>query len=368
MSPLLSVIIPVCNGSHFIRKTVKRLLQQDYSNFELIIVENGSHDNTFDICNKLKQSDRRCVVYQNIEKSILLARKTGIENAHGDYITFCDADDYYFDLHAFSNMVKEIENTRADIVQFGYFVNRYGFKQRISKIKKTFILSRQELMEEEIGGVMGGYNQNINTNVWSKIYRSDVLKKVLPELNVALTYAEDMYLNCCAFFCEKTRKIALVPDCYYVYNSGIGITGDGIVSGEKTFFAYTIVKPKALELASKNGAGNRGVYLCHRESLRYLDVLIQAYIERGDSEKFICEKISQYWTYNFIKMGRDYFIDYATKSELDEEMYIFATENDPHRYYDYCISRMGNINKRRFFQKVKSIVKMIRIGQMKKKR
>lgn len=129
MASKLSIVIPVHNGAKQIRKTALGILKQNYRNLELILVENGSLDNTWEVCKSIAENDHRCIAIQSDIKGTLIARKIGIEHASGDYITFSDADDGYKSLESLGNMVHAIEETHSDIVQFGNIVNSFGRKE-----------------------------------------------------------------------------------------------------------------------------------------------------------------------------------------------------------------------------------------------
>ena len=357
MPPKLTVIIPAHNCAKKIKRSTNSVLQQSYENIELVVVENGSQDDTFEVCCKIAAGNSRCVVLQSNVKSTLIARKTGVDYATGEYITFCDADDYYKDLDSLKRLMKAVLESKADIVQFGNIVNRFGKKTESLRVKEKLVIDRKRLLEEEIAGAMGAWNQKINLSVWSKIYRADVLKSVSSELNIPLINAEDLYLNVCAYYSEETQHIAFFPLCEYVYNTGVGVSGESVKSAEKMFREYQWFKSKAIELAQIHGVRGAPVYLCHRETLRYLDNLIKMYIIRGDSKNVVCNKILEYWDFTSVQLARSYFREYMINNELDEEMRAFAELDDAVEYYDYCLSRMPNIKSDRAKYKMKHIVK-----------
>ena len=180
---------------------------------------------------------------------------------------------------------------------------------------------------------------------------------ILPELVFPLVNAEDIYLNCCAFFSEQTNTVAYVPFCEYVYNSGIGVSGDGIKAAENLLYEYQFFKKKALDLAKVHGAGERPIYLCNRETLRFLDCLINEYILRGDDKERVCERILGWWSYEFIQAAKVYFKDYMKTQKLDQEMMTFSIENNPECYYEYCLGRMGNLKTERLKYNIKRFIK-----------
>lgn len=86
----VSVIIPVHNGERYVQKTVQRILDQDYKEIEIILVENNSTDNSLAMCRQLEKENPRVVALTTTEKGTSLARKRGVEWATGKYILFCD--------------------------------------------------------------------------------------------------------------------------------------------------------------------------------------------------------------------------------------------------------------------------------------
>ena len=89
----VSVIIPAHNAESYISRSVCSVLEQSYSDFEVIIVENGSTDRTMEICKQLSEKDRRIRVCQS-EKGVSNARNKGLDLACGEWIFFLDADDW----------------------------------------------------------------------------------------------------------------------------------------------------------------------------------------------------------------------------------------------------------------------------------
>ena len=127
----LSVIIPIHNGEKYIRNTIKRIQKQNYCNYELILVENGSSDNSWEILKEIRKQNPNIIIFKNNEKGTSLARKKGIALATGKYIIFSDQDDQYLNPNCFTRMVDAIEKEGSDICQFGYYSKMCGIKRLI---------------------------------------------------------------------------------------------------------------------------------------------------------------------------------------------------------------------------------------------
>lgn len=93
MSEIISIIVPVYNGEKYLRETVQRILESEYQEIEVILIDDGSTDNSLKICNDLGESDSRVSVYHQENQGIVAARNEGLMQAKGKYICFCDQDD-----------------------------------------------------------------------------------------------------------------------------------------------------------------------------------------------------------------------------------------------------------------------------------
>lgn len=111
----ISVIVPVYKVEKYIRRCIESIINQDYSNFELILVNDGSPDNSAEICEKYSKKYSNIVLLHQKNQGQSSARNTGIENAQGEYILFLDSDDY-IEQGMFKHLVYLAEKHKADIV------------------------------------------------------------------------------------------------------------------------------------------------------------------------------------------------------------------------------------------------------------
>ena len=116
MDKLISVIIPVHNSADTIDRCVESVVNQTYSNLEIILVENGSQDNTLELCNKWADKDSRVKVLVS-EKGVSKARNLGLDMMKGEYFAFVDSDDY-IDVTTYEKCLNSIIAEEADIVFF----------------------------------------------------------------------------------------------------------------------------------------------------------------------------------------------------------------------------------------------------------
>lgn len=164
----VSVIVPVYNGEKYIKRCIHSLLRQDYSNFEVIIVNDGSKDCTKQICTNIEQSNS-CVKLVSIENcGVSAARNIGVQNSRGDYISFVDSDDYV-DSKYISTLVKNLERKNADIsvCNYYYVVNDVPHPIMFPKIY-CGLIGQERFFAGLIDDCYRGF-------LWNKMFRRELL-------------------------------------------------------------------------------------------------------------------------------------------------------------------------------------------------
>lgn len=91
---MISIIVPVYNAQKYIKRCVESIVNQSYQKWELILIDDGSKDDSSLICDEFKQTDSRIHVIHTVNQGASAARNRGLDEAAGDYITFVDADDW----------------------------------------------------------------------------------------------------------------------------------------------------------------------------------------------------------------------------------------------------------------------------------
>lgn len=115
----ISIIVPVYNVQEYISQCLESLIHQTYHNTEIILINDGSKDNTSSILQDYSIKDNRIIVINQENQGVSASRNEGLKRASGDYIMFCDSDDWY-ELNACEIALKTIIENNADIVMFGY--------------------------------------------------------------------------------------------------------------------------------------------------------------------------------------------------------------------------------------------------------
>lgn len=212
----ITIGIPVYNEEKYIQKTVESILNQTYSDLEILIVNDGSTDNTFKVLKKLILQDPRIIVITQENKGISKTRNVILENASGDYITFIDADDEV-DNDLIENYLKIVREFSPDIICTNYFEYQFGNKEsRIIKNNLPYnkILKKNEIIEffikpyfqKEIG---------IISSVCTKAYSKEFLLKNNLFFEEDLKRGEDYWFNFYAF--QKAETVYAIDKAFYHY-------------------------------------------------------------------------------------------------------------------------------------------------------
>lgn len=129
---MISVIVPIYNAEKYLNKCLTSIVNQTYCDLEIILVNDGSTDESFAICEKYKQADDRIVIINKHNEGLVRARKDGIRMAKGEYITFVDADDW-IDITTYEKVYTE----KADIISYGLMEEYENYsKRKTNKIEQ----------------------------------------------------------------------------------------------------------------------------------------------------------------------------------------------------------------------------------------
>ena len=215
----ISIIVPVYNVENYVSDCITSLLKQTYENTEIILVDDGSLDNSGKICDEYAKKDARIKVIHQKNAGVSAARNRGIEAATGDYIGFVDSDDYVSE-EMYEYLLSVCLNNNVDIAQCDrvYTEKLYTEREKIENTsEKVYIINRQKALHELL------CSQSVRSSLWSKLYKKKLFDGV--RLDPRLVAGEDGIAN--YQLISKTDKIAVSEKtCYYYYRrSGSCTTG-----------------------------------------------------------------------------------------------------------------------------------------------
>ncbi len=199
--PIVSVIIPVYNGEKYIEKCLEMMARQTYANLEVILVNDGSTDNSAEL---LEKSPYKVITHDK-NKGLSQARNTGIDAAKGKYLHFLDVDDAINDNY-YSNMVCALVETDADIALGGMVNERNKSKTQKFKKKSVYVSTKDKMQVSYVG--KWGF-------VWRYVFKLDFIKKNNLRFEVG-RFIEDLIFSVPAVY--FANKIVTVPNTEYYYS------------------------------------------------------------------------------------------------------------------------------------------------------
>lgn len=173
----ISVIVPVYNVERYLNRCVKSIVSQTYNNLEIILVDDGSTDNSGKLCEDFK--DARIKVIHKENEGLGKARNTGIKHATGKYIMFVDSDDY-IDNTMVANLYKSLREHRADTCIGGF---KRVFANKIEEYKNKYsnqTFYGKEILTEVLPKMFGKNSKNddhIEMSAWKVLFDSQIIKK-----------------------------------------------------------------------------------------------------------------------------------------------------------------------------------------------
>ena len=212
----VSVVVPVYNLEDYIEKCIQSILDQTYKNYELILVDDGSADHSYDICKKYSESYDNVFVYSQENGGPNAARLTGVENSTGEYILFVDGDDW-IESNMLEELVKKQQESGAEIVTSGAY---RGSETENSKLLDSIEegIYKEEKLNEIYSRLLINHQFNepgVLYFLWAKLFKRKLLIDALKIVPLEIRVAEDLAV---LFACVvKTKSIMIVHDAYYHY-------------------------------------------------------------------------------------------------------------------------------------------------------
>ncbi|WP_022752762.1 glycosyltransferase family 2 protein [Butyrivibrio fibrisolvens] len=200
----LSIIVPVYNIDKYIGKCIDSIRSSTYTNLEVILVDDGSTDNSGNICDYYKQRDDRIIVVHKTNGGLVSARKAGVSIATGEYVAFVDGDDFV-DSDLYSNAIEKLIETKADMICFGYTRwDNEGKKREVARNSLSdgiYNSSSYSVYYDEKKQTLSFIH-----SACTKVFRTSFLKSAVIEVNDVVTKGEDLnitlsYLKLASSFC-----------------------------------------------------------------------------------------------------------------------------------------------------------------------
>lgn len=218
----LSIILPVYNVAPYLDRCLNSIINQTYSNIQIVLVDDGSTDDSGELCEQWVRQDNRIEVVHKANGGLSSARNKGMERAVGKYIFFIDPDDWIVD-GALSKIWEDIEkNNFPDIVKYN-FTRHYldGTENKFFSCAEPGYYNKKQIEERIFLDVIGPQyftqKKDFLISAWSHIYRREFLSSnKLTFVSERLVVSEDWVFNVGAYALAQTLYIA--DNAYYIYD------------------------------------------------------------------------------------------------------------------------------------------------------
>lgn len=209
--PTVSFIIPAYNAGENIRRCLDSVLAQSQNGFEVLIVNDGSQDDTAGICNEYSRKDQRIRLFNKQNGGVSSARNLALNHVSGDYICFIDSDDW-IEPDYLAHIIQNLEPGNALVI----------FNHHVIAKRRTYIKHAIEdvtYRKDEYSEVFNKLHFLRNGYVWSKIFSTEIIKKHNIRFDEDISFAEDLLFNL-----EYFKHVELVKFCnyagyHYVHNN-----------------------------------------------------------------------------------------------------------------------------------------------------
>lgn len=205
MKPKISIIVPVYNTCEYLERCLSSLLFQSFSDFELLLINDGSTDGSLEICRRYEKMDRRIRFFNRSNHGVSATRQFGIDHSHGKYCIQIDSDDW-IDNNCLEFLYKKAVDTNSDIVYMG-LIEEYLDKSVLARVYKSN--DSDDYLSALLNGKCWG-------TVWNKLILRSLIKKYNISFSNSVCMWEDLSFICKCMMCAKS--ISFCDTVYYHYN------------------------------------------------------------------------------------------------------------------------------------------------------
>lgn len=217
MEKLLSVIVPVYNTEQYLVRCIESILRQKYRKLEIILVDDGSVDESGAICDLYTKKDTRISVYHNENQGPVVARNYGVSVARGDLVTFVDSDDW-IEEDMYVELMGRYEKYEADIVSSGYIYDNGKKAGGENDILDCEFYDRKTILQKVVPCMMYDpkYGRRaVTPSLCTKLFKKSLFLEAMRNMDIQITYGDDAAITYIAI--AKADKIVFVKKAWYHY-------------------------------------------------------------------------------------------------------------------------------------------------------
>ena len=298
----ISIIIPVYNTEAYLSACLDSILSQSFSDFEVLLVDDGSKDGSGAICDKYAAEDCRVKVIHKENAGVSSARNLALKNAVGEWICFIDSDDclYPGGLQELKNGISD----QVDLVTAGFIestipVERAQFAQR-----KSYLIDR----DNYLASMFNITDQRFEGYIWAKLFRKELIENESISFNPAIDIKEDtLFVVTCLSLSDKKVSVSNVPVYCYLQRplSVMQALKEAYNPNYLTSFDAVVRMNHLVE--SSFPTNQKLIYICHNEVMDRVYRILAHMIRYDAVEKRIVSELKRQ---AFREVGIMHYIDY----------------------------------------------------------
>lgn len=227
LTPEISVIVPVYNSEKYLSRCLESIKNQTFSDFECILVDDGSTDKSGIICDEYAKNDKRFVVVHQENKGVSSARNAALDIAKGNYCVFVDSDDW-----CEKNHLEEFAKENADITYACYKM----FDEKGNEIS-TRIVKRISADEKSVHSAISNLlnEKNFFAIIWTKKFNMEIIRKHHIRFNEKVSISEDILFTHEFLQYAKSLSVISIPTYNYTFRAGSLSHGGANLVDEASF-------------------------------------------------------------------------------------------------------------------------------------
>lgn len=218
---LLSVIIPIYNGSKYIEETIRMILDSEYKELEIIAVNDGSKDNSEDIVKRIQGDDSRVKLFSKENRGVVSSRNYGVEQANGDYLCFVDQDDFVKPF-MYSKLIAKLEEENSDFAMCSSGRNINGSESGYD-YQNDGTYEGEEIRRELLFPLLfNGFDvpiehagDNHYPNIWTCVFKKSFWDECGLKFRAYINFEDDLLVKVEAL--SKANKVSTISDIGYLW-------------------------------------------------------------------------------------------------------------------------------------------------------
>ena len=315
---MISIIVPIYNSESTLRCCLDSVINQSFSDWELLLIDDGSSDKSGEICDEYAAVDQRIQVFHKANGGVSSARNIGLDYAKGEWVTFVDADDFireFYLVHLLEHSQKQVDL----VISYAEIHNGNDIQKELYPSKLVDETNFESMFVEN--------DMHWHTSPWSKLYKRCIIEEFHLRFSEGMHIGEDAVFLYTYILCSNKIYISDDTDyCYFAYTSGSLTKRINSLTSE--VFAYNqireIVESMILKKVIKNPI-----------ALRNLNWLIASY-QRRILNALYHRKIQKQKRLSILKGSNwDYYVKYIHADSLKEQILIILLKAHLYKFYDF---------------------------------